>query len=83
MLLDAMDKVPAFVLGRAMDVLAWNRLSDAVNGWSGKPPAERNAAQQVFLDPSAKDFYPQRQTVAAETVACLRLLAGRHPATGR
>ena len=79
MLLDALDTAPAFVLGRAMDVLAWNRLSDAVNGWSQIPAGERNAARHIFLDPSARDFYPQWATVAAETVAYLRLLAGRHP----
>jgi transcriptional regulator with XRE-family HTH domain len=79
MLLDALDAVPALVLGRAMDVLAWNRLGDAVYGWSRIPAPERNAARQVFLGADASDFYPRWDTVAAETVAYLRLLAGRHP----
>jgi transcriptional regulator with XRE-family HTH domain len=64
-LLDMMETVPAFVLGRRMDVLAWNALGDA--------------ARQVFLDPAARAFYPQWESVAAETVAFLQLDAGRHP----
>ncbi|MET9178135.1 helix-turn-helix transcriptional regulator [Kitasatospora aureofaciens] len=83
LLLDLMTGVPAFVLGRRMDVLAWNALGDAVNGFSdragataGSPP---NQARDAFLDPAARDFYPQWDAVAAETVAQLRRDAGLHP----
>jgi hypothetical protein len=62
-----------------MDVLAWNRLADAVYGFHAKPAAERNAARHTFLDPGAREFYPDWETVAAETVAYLRLDAGRYP----
>ncbi|MFE4264329.1 helix-turn-helix transcriptional regulator [Streptomyces sp. NPDC056883] len=79
LLLDSMAGTPAFVLGRRMDVLAWNALADAIAGFSGKPPAERNQARQVFLDPSAPVCYPNWAAVAAETVAFLRLATGRHP----
>ncbi len=79
LLLDLMPEVPAFVLGRRMDVLAWNALGDAVNGFSALPPGGRNVARYVFLDPAARDLYPQWAAVAAETVAHLRLDAGRHP----
>src|SRR3954464_4574181 len=34
LLLDSMDRTPAFILGRRMDVLAWNALGDAVSGFS-------------------------------------------------
>jgi len=70
---------PAFVLGRCMDVLAWNALADAVIGLSALPPGRRNMARQAFLDPAARAFYPQWRTVAAETVAHLRLDAARRP----
>ncbi len=79
LLLDLMGPVPAFVLGRRMDVLAWNALADALLGFSTKPPEERNTARHAFLDPAAREFYPQWEAVAAETVAYLRLDAGRHP----
>lgn len=79
LLLDMMGAVPAFVLGRRMDVLAWNALGDALLGFSAQPPEQRNAARSVFLDPAAREFYTQWEAVAAETVAYLRLDAGRHP----
>ncbi len=79
LLLDMMDGVPAFVLGRRMDVLAWNALGDAVVGFGAQPAEHRNAARSVFLDPASRDFYLQWEAVAAETVAYLRLDAGRYP----
>ncbi|MET9922551.1 helix-turn-helix transcriptional regulator [Streptomyces sp. NPDC006435] len=79
LLLDGMTGTPAFVLGRRMDVLAWNTLADAIAGFSRRPPSERNQARQVFLDPTAPVHYPDWAAVAAETVAYLRLDAGRHP----
>ncbi|MFI6846074.1 helix-turn-helix transcriptional regulator [Kitasatospora sp. NBC_00085] len=83
LLLDLMPGVPAFVLGRRMDVLAWNDLGDAVNGFSARSSGEANAARHAFLDPAAREFYPQWEAVAAETVAYLRLDAGRHPQDAR
>ena len=80
LLLDSMADVPAFVLGARMDVLAWNDLGDAVGGFAALPPEHRNAARQVFLDPAAREYYPQWPVVAAETVAYLRLSAGRRAA---
>jgi transcriptional regulator with XRE-family HTH domain len=70
---------PAFVLGPRMDVVAWNGPADALLGFSARPPAERNMARQAFLDPDARDTYPEWETVAAETVAHLRLDAARRP----
>ncbi|MCS7481320.1 helix-turn-helix transcriptional regulator [Umezawaea endophytica] len=78
-LLDLMDTVPAAVLGKHLDVLAYNRLADAVCGFSAHPAAERNMARQTFLNPTAHLFYPEWDRVAAETVAYLRLEAGRWP----
>lgn len=79
LLLDTMDRAPAFVLGRRMDILAWNALGDAVVGFSRMPPEERNMPRQVFLNPQARELYPDWPAVAAETVAYLRLDAGQHP----
>ncbi|MFE7594805.1 helix-turn-helix transcriptional regulator [Kitasatospora sp. NPDC057512] len=83
LLLDLMTGVPAFVLGRRMDVLAWNALGDAVNGFSTRsdagPDGLPNQARHAFLDPSAREYYGQWDAVAAETVAFLRRDAGLHP----
>ncbi|MFE9426609.1 helix-turn-helix transcriptional regulator [Kitasatospora sp. NPDC006697] len=78
-LLDRMADVPAFVLGRRMDVLAWNALGDAVGGFSAMAPGRCNAAWQTFTDPAARELYPDWAHVAEETVGYLRLDAGRHP----
>ena len=78
-LLAMMDSVPAFVLGRRGTVLAWNALGDAVYGFEALAPAERNMTRLVFRSPSATEFYPQWDTVAAETVGFLHLEAGRYP----
>ncbi|WP_406450884.1 helix-turn-helix transcriptional regulator [Streptomyces sp. NBC_00876] len=79
LLLDTLDRAPAFILGRRMDVLAWNALGDAVVGFSRMPAAERNMPRQTFLEPAARELYPDWAAVAAETVAYLRLDAGLHP----
>ncbi|GAA3430316.1 helix-turn-helix transcriptional regulator [Streptosporangium sandarakinum] len=81
-MLDAIQ-APAFLLGRCMDVLAWNALGDAVVGFSAMPPGERNMARRAFLDPAARTLYPRWTEVAAETAAYLRLDAARHPGDPR
>jgi hypothetical protein len=43
------------------------------------PSEERNMPRQVFLNPQARELYPDWPAVAAETVAYLRLDAGHHP----
>jgi transcriptional regulator with XRE-family HTH domain len=79
-LLDALTATPAFVLGRRMDVLAWNRLAAAlVCDFAALEPAERNMVRLTFLDDAARELYPDFDAVAEETVAHLRLAAGRHP----
>ncbi|MET9867579.1 helix-turn-helix transcriptional regulator [Streptomyces sp. NPDC006386] len=79
LILDGLDRNPAYVLDHRMDVLAWNALGDAVVGFGDKTPAERNMPRRVFLDPTARDLYPDWAAIAAQTVAHLRLKAGHHP----
>jgi len=78
-LLDAMHNVPALVLGRRMDILAWNAAADAVFDLTALRPAARNSARLVFLGPDARARYLNWDVVAAEVVAHLRLEAGRYP----
>ncbi|MFF7790109.1 helix-turn-helix domain-containing protein [Streptomyces sp. NPDC007991] len=79
LILDGLDRNPAYVLDHRMDVLAWNALGDAVVGLSDQAPGERNMPRRVFLDPSARDLYPDWAAIASQTVAHLRLQAGHHP----
>jgi len=81
-LLELFDQVssPAFVLGRRLDVLAHNRLAGAlITEFRELPAPQRNQARFVFLDPHARELYADWTEVAADTVAMLRLDAGRYP----
>jgi len=68
-LMDAWSHTPAFVIGRRMDVLASNRLAAALHGGFARGT---NLVRQVFLDPEARELYPDWDEVARDTVAVLR-----------
>ena len=79
-LIDALHDLPAMVIGRRMDVLAWNRLAAAlVVDWGALPRERRNTALHFFLDDGARELYRDWDESARATVAWLRLAAGRHP----
>ncbi|MFB6892441.1 helix-turn-helix transcriptional regulator [Kitasatospora sp. NPDC056327] len=79
-LLEAMPDVPAVVMGRRMDVLAWNRAAAALLGDYGRLPAnERNIARITFLEPASRTLYDDWVGCARENAAFLRLEAGRRP----
>jgi hypothetical protein len=48
-------------------------------GAVGVPATRRNLARYCLLDPQARERVTDWEQVAAETVAILRLEAGRHP----
>jgi transcriptional regulator with XRE-family HTH domain len=72
-LLESWSSIPAFVLGRRMDVLAFNALAGMLHDGFA---TERNMVRLVFLDPAARDTFPDFDAVAQETVATLRAAAG-------
>ncbi|MGW3353865.1 helix-turn-helix domain-containing protein [Streptomyces bungoensis] len=79
-LLDAMDGVPAYVVGRRSEILAWNRMAAALFGdWSELAPAERNWARLVFLRPEYRDLFVDWEQKAIDIVCGLRMDAGCHP----
>ncbi|NJP44590.1 helix-turn-helix domain-containing protein [Actinacidiphila epipremni] len=84
-LLDVLGDVPAIVLGRRSDVLAWNRPGHALFAGHLDPdapqlPRERpNMTRLVFLDPHVRELYADWPSKAAAAVGGLRLVAGRHP----
>jgi transcriptional regulator with XRE-family HTH domain len=76
-LLDAMEGVPAYLLGRRLDIVAWNRMARALLGdFAALEPDERNMAWQVFLAPGARDLYADWDAKATEVVSVLRMYAG-------
>lgn len=79
-LLATMHDVPALVLHRGMDVLAWNAGAAALlTDFSARPVHERNLIRLTFLDPEFRALYVDWPEVARECVAVLRMEAGRHP----
>lgn len=84
-LLEAMDgRIPAFVFGPGMDVLAWNRLGGRIGVDFGTlPEDERNGALLIFLDPWTRELHPNWSEVADDTVASLRAEIGRTPGNAR
>jgi transcriptional regulator with XRE-family HTH domain len=75
--LDAWDPFPAHVTGRRRDVLAWNRASEAINGWSRLPDDKRNLLWFVFMVPSTRRLLVDWEQEAALSVAAFRAEAGR------
>ncbi len=82
-LIDAMTDVPAVVMGRRTEVLAWNRLGHALlaghyDFTSPSRPADRpNMTRMLFLDCHTRELYARWDEEAARAVASLRLVAGR------
>ncbi|MEV6557571.1 helix-turn-helix transcriptional regulator [Nocardia sp. NPDC051756] len=84
-LLRAVDGVPALVLGRRTDVLAWNRLGHSLlaghlDFHSPDDSARRpNMSRIVFLDPHCRELYQDWKAKARAVVGNLRIAVGRHP----
>ncbi|WP_112267463.1 helix-turn-helix domain-containing protein [Lentzea terrae] len=80
-LLDALAAVPAIVLGRRSDVLAWNRLGHALfAGHLDFDLARRpNMARLMFLDSHTRELYADWPGKAKAVVGNLRLTVGQHP----
>ncbi|MFG1814019.1 helix-turn-helix transcriptional regulator [Kribbella sp. NPDC049174] len=80
LMLQTLDQVPAFILGRRTDVLATNRLArEVLTDFDALPAPRRNLALYYLLDPAARERVGDWERIAAETVAMLRLEAGRSP----
>jgi transcriptional regulator with XRE-family HTH domain len=84
-LIAAMAEVPAIVLGRRSEVLAWNPLAHRLlaghyDFHAPERPADRpNLVRMLFLDPHTRDLYTRWREEAVLAVASLRLIAGRFP----
>jgi transcriptional regulator with XRE-family HTH domain len=85
-LVESMPDVPAVLLGRRNDVLAWNPLAHALLAGHLDPTAPRrpesrpNQLRLLFLDPHSRELYRNWGDEAALAVASLRYTAARYPA---
>lgn len=87
-MLDAITAAPAFVRNARMDILAANRLGFALYSQmydgGARPPLDPSArpanhSRFIFLDPRAREFYPDWNLAANNNVAILRTESGRNP----
>ena len=76
-LLERLGTTPAFVVGPANDVLAWNDAWEALVRPLGMlDGAVPNLARHVFLHPDARTVYPDWVAAADEQVSRLRAATG-------
>jgi transcriptional regulator with XRE-family HTH domain len=79
-LLEDMHDIPAMVVYRRMQVLAWNVGAAALlTDFGAFPPAERNLVRLMFLDERFRALYADWPQAARDCVAILRMEAGLHP----
>ncbi|MBP2329467.1 transcriptional regulator with XRE-family HTH domain [Kibdelosporangium banguiense] len=79
--IDAIVDAPAFVTTQTGDVLAANALGRATYSplYDGEETATPNTARFLFLNPRAREFFPEWEDNAADAVASLRAHQGRNP----
>jgi hypothetical protein len=79
-LLDDLTASPGMVIGRRMDILAWNPLAAALlTDFANVPENRRNYVRILFTDRSMRTLHADWRTVARECVSHLRTLAARYP----
>jgi transcriptional regulator with XRE-family HTH domain len=77
-MLQALAPTPAVVLGRCCEVLAWNPTGAALDqAVAALPPDERNVARRILLDPTARELYPEWDSLAKEVTDVLKLNSTR------
>ncbi|MFF2775983.1 helix-turn-helix domain-containing protein [Streptomyces sp. NPDC058052] len=83
-LLDDLGTTPGIVLGRRMDILAWNPLAAALVGdFSSIPEKNRNYIRMLFTDPGMRELFADWTNVAHTCVAQLRMEAAKDPGNPR
>ncbi|MCX4095573.1 helix-turn-helix transcriptional regulator [Nocardia sp. alder85J] len=80
-LLDQLTDTPALVLGRRLDILAWNSLAAALLiDFAAIPARRRNYVRLVFTEPGVRELYQDWESVARTCVAVLCMDAAANPA---
>lgn len=76
-LLDQLSGTPAIVLGRRMDILAWNDSAAALYlDFAAIPPRERNYIRLLFTHPVMRALHRDWDHDARSAVAALRMQTG-------
>ena len=72
--LDALNPIPAYVIGHRWNYLAWNTAADRVLLLAQSvPPYEHNAVWRIFANPTSRHLYaPQWEQVAQKVLAEFR-----------
>jgi transcriptional regulator with XRE-family HTH domain len=79
-LVETIVETPAFIVDRHYEVVAWNALAAAlIFDFAAASPRDRNLARFLFLDERGRSIYADWDTAARESVATLRMAAGRDP----
>ncbi|MEV4340607.1 helix-turn-helix domain-containing protein [Streptomyces sp. NPDC049590] len=79
-LLDQLAHTPALVLGRRLDVLAWNQAAVALyTDFSAVPPDRRNYVYLLFSDPAVRGMHRHWEHDARDALAALRKEAAADP----
>ncbi|HEX6484149.1 MAG TPA: helix-turn-helix transcriptional regulator [Ktedonobacteraceae bacterium] len=78
--LDALNPIPAYVIGRRWNFLAWNTTAEHVLLLSKSvPPYEYNAVWRIFADPMSRHLYnPTWEQVAQKVLAEFRAESARY-----
>jgi hypothetical protein len=77
-LLDQLTQTPAIVLGRRMDILAWNPIAAALyTDFAQIPAAGRNYVRLLFTDRVIRGMHQQWGHDARDAVAALRMEAAK------
>jgi transcriptional regulator with XRE-family HTH domain len=80
-LLRSVGDVPAYVIGRDADILAWNDMAAAlITDFGALAPGQRNMARLVVLDEGIRRLYADWPAKIRDVAGFLRLDAARHPA---
>ncbi|MFD4640234.1 helix-turn-helix transcriptional regulator [Lentzea sp. NPDC058436] len=75
---------PAYVVGRHLDVLAWNTMAEALLGDPGDTrPAQRNLLMELFLNPEVRFRCADWESTAAEYIGMLRATVAANPSHPR
>jgi transcriptional regulator with XRE-family HTH domain len=73
-LLDQLPHAPALVLGKRLDILAWNDAATALyTDFAAIPAARRNYLRLMFLDPAIRGMHREWAHDARDAVAALRM----------
>jgi transcriptional regulator with XRE-family HTH domain len=79
-LLDQLTETPVIVLGRRMDILAWNPLAVALyTDFANVPSRHRNYIRLLFTDPAMRRLNAEWDSAARTAVAALRMEAAHYP----